>query len=434
MSKIYKIGGSVRDKLLGKEPHDIDYVVVGATIDEMLEKGFKQVGAEFPVFLHPETNDEYALARKEVSTGDKYTDFKFDFQPTITLKEDCQRRDFTINQICEDEDGNIIDNFNGVNDLKNKVIRHINSEHFVEDPLRVLRFCRFIAQLEGFVGAEDTVRLCADMTQKGMLNALTEERVWKEIEKALTTPRFDLFLHYLDVIGALEVILPEVAALKDIPENTEYHPEGNAYAHTILTLKEVGQYSLSGKDLALVNFALMCHDLGKALTPKEELPAHHGHDFNGLKLINRLCKRLKVPNDFRDFAKTFCNYHMQFYNFLERRTVTQYDLIETLTKFKDNHNMGLIQKCHACDKLGREGFIKPERIELMLRVFNRMNLIYTILKDIGLKDLPTDVQERLSHYKGEKFGKIYRDAKISYLKYHLELGRDEVRETETKWN
>lgn len=434
MSKIYKIGGCVRDKLLGKEPHDIDYVVVGATIAEMLEKGFKQVGAEFPVFLHPETNDEYALARKEVSTGDKYTDFKFIFTPDITLREDLERRDFTINALAEDNiTGEIIDYFNGINDLKNKVIRHINSEHFIEDPLRVLRGLRFACQLD-FMIAEDTLRLMADMTQKGMLNALTEERVWKEIEKALTTPRFDLFLHYLDVIGALEVILPEVAALKDIPENTEYHPEGNAYAHTILTLKEVGQYSLSGKDLALVNFALMCHDLGKALTPKEELPAHHGHDFNGLKLINRLCKRLKVPNDFRDFAKNFCNYHMQFYNFLDRRTVTQYDLIETLTKFKDNHVMNLIQKCHACDKLGRGGFIKPERVELMLRVFNRMNLIYTILKDIGLKDLPTDVQERLSHYKGEKFGKIYRDAKISYLKHHLELGRDEIRETETKRN
>lgn len=419
MSKIYKIGGCVRDKLLGKEPHDIDYVVVGATIAEMLEKGFKQVGAEFPLFLHPETNDEYALARKEVSTGDKYTDFKFIFTPDITLREDLERRDFTINALAEDNiTGEIIDYFNGINDLKNKVIRHINSEHFIEDPLRVLRGLRFACQLD-FMIAEDTLRLMADMTQKGMLNALTEERVWKEIEKALTTPRFDLFLHYLDVIGALEVILPEVATLKNVPENTEYHPEGNAYAHTILTLKEVAQYNLNGKDLALVNFALMCHDLGKALTPKEELPAHHGHDFNGLKIINKLCNRLKVPNEFRDFAKTFCNYHMQFYNFLDRRTVTQYDLIETLTKFKDNHVMNLIQKCHACDKLGREGFIKPERVELMLRVFNRMNLIYTILYNIGLKDLPQEVQERLSHYKGEKFGKLYRDAKISYLKSHL---------------
>ena len=422
MSKKFLVGGAVRDELLNRPIHDRDYVVVGATVEEMLAQGYKQVGKEFPVFLD-ENGEEYALARKEISTGDKYTDFKFIFTPDITLREDLERRDFTVNALAKDLDtGVLTDYFNGLTDLKNGIIRHINSEHFVEDPLRVLRGIRQSCEFQlynDFVIAEDTLRLMQDMTQKGMLNALTEERVWKEIEKALNTPYFYLFIHYLDVIGALEVILPEVATLKNVPENTEYHPEGNAYAHTILTLKEVAQYNLNGKDLALVNFALMCHDLGKALTPKEELPAHHGHDFNGLKIINKLCNRLKVPNDFRDFAKTFCNYHMQFYNFLDRRTVTQYDLIETLTKFKDNHVMNLIQKCHACDKLGREGFIKPERVELMLKVFNRMNLIYTILYNIGLKDLPQEVQERLSHYKGEKFGKLYRDAKISYLKAHL---------------
>lgn len=419
MSKIYLVGGAVRDELLNRPIHDRDYVVVGSTVEEMLEKGFKQVGAEFPVFLHPETNDEYALARKEISTGDKYTDFKFKFTPDITLREDLERRDFTINALAKDNEGNIIDYFNGQYHLKTGIIQHINSEHFIEDPLRVLRGIRFSCQLDNFIIAEDTLKLMNEMTKKGMLNALTEERVWKELEKALRTHNFYLFIHYLDVIDALHVILPEVYALKYIPENTEYHPEGNAYKHTLLTLKEVKSYNKSEDDLALINFALMCHDLGKALTPKEELPAHHGHDFNGIEIIDRLCDRLKVPNDYRNFAKCFCKNHMKIYNFLDHRTVTQYDMIEELTKFKDGHKMNLIQICHACDKLGRDGIVKPARIDIMFNAFTRMNLIFTILKDKGLKDLPEDIQERLSHYKGEKFGKLYRDAKISYLKSFL---------------
>jgi len=416
---IYKIGGAVRDKLLGKEPHDIDYVVVGSTPDEMLSLGYKQVGTDFPVFLHPETGEEYALARKEISTGDGYGDFKFDFNPKISLEEDCLRRDFTINQICEDENGQIIDYFNGVKDLRHRMIRHICAKHFVEDPVRLLRCARFAAKLDGFTIAEDTIRLCQSMVHKGMLNALTPERVWGEIEKALSSNHFNDFIHSLDVMDALEVILPEVAALKGVPENVEYHPEGNAYKHTLLTLKEVTNHKLSEQDRAYVNFALMCHDLGKALTDKAKWPAHHGHDDLGLSVIDCLCDRLKVPNDFRNYAKTFCKHHMKLYNFLDQHTKTQYDLIDTLTKFKDNHTLNIVQICHSCDKLGRAGMTNPERVELMLRVFNRMNLIYLILKDIGLKDLPVETQENLARFKGEKFGKLYRDAKISYLKRKL---------------
>jgi tRNA nucleotidyltransferase (CCA-adding enzyme) len=316
------------------------------------------------------------------------------------------------------ETGEIIDYFNGLTDIKNKLIRHVNAEHFIEDPLRVLRGIRQSCQLD-FMIAEDTVRLCTDMVHKGMLSALTPERVWKEMEKALYTKKFYLFIHYLDVMDALSVILPEVAELKNVPENTDYHPEGNAYKHVLLTLKEVNNYDKEGKDLALINFALLCHDLGKALTDKTEWPAHHNHDDLGLSLIDGLCERLKVPNDYRDFAKLFCKNHMKFYNFLERSVKTQYDNIEEITKFKDEHKLNLVQICHACDKLGREGFVKEERIDIMLRVFTRQNIIFTILKDIGLKDLPKETQEHLNHFKGEKFGKLYRDAKISYLKGKL---------------
>ena len=417
--KIYAVGGSVRDLKIGRECHDHDYVVVGSTVEEMLAAGYKQVGAEFPVFLHPETGEEYALARKEVSTGDKYTDFTFKFTPDITLREDLERRDFCCNSLAMDmETGEIIDYFNGLTDIKNKLIRHVNAEHFIEDPLRVLRGIRQSCQLN-FMIAEDTVRLCTDMVHKGMLSALTPERVWKEMEKALYTKKFYLFIHYLDIMDALSVILPEVAELKNVPENTAYHPEGNSYKHVLLTLKEVNKYDKEGKDLALINFALLCHDLGKALTDKTEWPAHHGHDDLGLSLIDGLCDRLKVPNDYRDFAKLFCKNHMKFYNFLERSVKTQYDNIEEITKFKDGNKLNLVQICHACDKLGREGFVKEERIDLMLRVFTRQNIIFTILKDKGLKDLPKETQEHLNHFKGEKFGKLYRDAKISYLKGKL---------------
>ena len=235
--KIYQVGGAVRDRLLGRIPNDSDYVVVGLTPDEMLRQGFTEVGKGFPVFLHPLTREEYALARKEIKTGDKHTDFEFIFDESVTLREDLERRDFTCNAIAYDEEtGEYIDYFGGQDDIKNKILRHVNAEHFVEDPLRVLRLCRFSAQLD-FDAAPATVELCRSMVQKGMLEHLTAERVWIELLKAMKTPAFYRFIELAREVGALKIILPEIEALWKVPERTDFHPEGNTGAHVLHTLK-----------------------------------------------------------------------------------------------------------------------------------------------------------------------------------------------------
>ena len=424
--KIYRCGGSVRDEIMGIPPKDKDYVVVGATIKDMLDLGYKQVGQEFPVFLHPETGEEYALARTERKTGDKHTDFEFEFGPDVTLEMDARRRDFTMNAIYRDGD-TYIDFHNGYNDIKNNLIRHVDSKYFVQDPLRVLRCCQFTARFN-FVVAEDTLGLMTDMVQKGMLEHLTPERVWKEIEKALQTTRFDLFIHYLDIIGALKIIFPEIYSLKQVPEKEEYHPEKNAYKHLILTFREVyNQFDCNGllldkemdkHGISLVNFGLLCHDLGKNLT-QECWPSHHGHEILGLDLIDELCDRLKVPNEYRDFAIMCCKHHMRFYKFLDMNVKTQYDMLKEITNFKNWEPMKYLLKLHACDLCGREGIISQDRIENYFKVIDRIKLIYNIMENVTLKDLPKETQENLFRFKGEQFGKLYRDAMISYLKKGL---------------
>lgn len=396
----------------------------------MLLLGYKQVGKEFPVFIHPETGDEYALARKEVSTGNRYTDFKFDFNPNVTLREDLERRDFTMNALALDDEGCIVDFFTGKKDIKNKLIRHVNKRHFIEDPLRVLRACRLAAQLD-FSIHSSTIVLCRQMVKLGMLNSLTPERVWLEIEKALHTPNFSLFLHYLSLCNALQIILPEIAKLSNIPERVDYHPEGNTFAHLMLALRKV--YSLNNpevfllnkpntEELALINFGLLCHDLGKLLTPPEELPSHHEHDKRGLIIIEELCHRLKIPNKYRDFGKLSCKYHMIFYNFLAHHTKKQYDIIKDISSnFKNWNTLYLLFGLHFCDLFGRAGKVESQRIANYRLVLFRIKRIYDIMEGVTLKNLSESTQKRLSKYKGEKFGKIYRDEMISYLKKHLNI-------------
>ena len=425
----FLVGGAVRDELLGREIHDRDYVVVGSTIEQMLSLGYKQVGKDFPVFIHPETGEEYALARKEVKTGDKHTDFKFEFGPDITLEDDLRRRDFTMNAIAKDTDtGELIDPFNGQTHLKHGLIERVNPEHFIEDPLRVLRGIRFACQLKGFIIGEYTLKLMIDMVQKGMLEHLTPERIWKEVEKALQTTDFDVFIHYLDVIGALNIIFPEIYSLKNVPEKEEYHPEKNAYKHLLLTLKQVyHNFDVNGlllekemdkHEIALVNFGLLCHDLGKNLT-QECWPSHHGHEILGLDLVDELCDRLKVPNEYREFGKLACKHHMRFYKFLDMHVKTQYDVLKEITNFKNWEQLKLLYKLHVCDLYGREGTVSEERTKTCLDVLERIKTIYNIMHGITLKDLPKETQENLFRFKGEQFGKLYRDAMISYLKHNL---------------
>lgn len=424
--KVYRVGGCVRDSLLGLKPHDIDYVVVGATPQIMLEHEYKQVGKEFPVFLHPVTGEEYALARKEVKTGDKHTDFKFEFGPDVTLEEDLRRRDFTMNAMAQDtETGEIIDPFNGEQDLYKEVIRHVDAEHFVEDPLRVLRGLQFSARFRMPIH-ESTLDLFKQMVEDGMLAHLTPERIWAEIEKALHTPHFYTFIMLLDEINALQIIFPEIYNLKQVPENTIYHPEGNAYEHVLLTLKQVyscffmnESQEINTEDIALVNFGLLCHDLGKAYTDRQKWPAHHGHDDLGLSIIDEMCKRLMVPNKYRDYAMMACKYHMKFYEYLKSGIKKHYDFLKETTNFKEHERLLYLFRIHKCDLLGREGEIAETRIDNMSKTFVQMDKEFKIMENIGLKDLPKEVQDRLSCYNGIVFGQRYREAMISYLKHQL---------------
>lgn len=415
--KIYLVGGAVRDKLLGKEPHDKDYVVVGSTIDEMLSLGYKQVGKEFPVFLHPETGDEYALARTERKTGYRHTDFSFDFNSDVTLEDDLARRDVTINAIAY----NVVneecwscclnDPFGGVRDLENKILRAVRPETFVEDPLRLVRVCRFSAQLD-FEIAPETMELMKKMVNDGMMEHLTAERVWKETEKALNTNHFDKFILSMKECGALKVLMPEIDNLFDIPEKIEYHPLGNTGLHVIECLK------YANKENPLVIFTTLIHDIGKQLTPKEILPAHHDHEHRGLDLINQFCDRLKIPNDYRNFALLVCRYHMRFIKMNDMAVKKQYDFVKELSdNFRNKVQLQNFLKVCEADYFGETPY-RTDSNEFY-NALNEIMKVYDIMTNKTLKDLPIDVQENLFRHTGVKFGGLYREAMISYLKHKL---------------
>lgn len=339
--KIYQVGGAVRDKLLQKKPNDCDYVVIGATVAEMQQQGYIQVGKGFPVFLHPATKEEYALARKEIKTGDKHTDFQFVFTPDITLKEDLERRDFTCNAIAYDEEsGEYYDYFNGREDIKNKVLRMVNEQHFSEDPLRVLRLCRFAAQLDFKVDSH-TLEVCKKMVSTGMLNYLPWERVWAEVLKAMRSSAFYKFIELARQIGALKFILPEVDILWQVPEKVKYHPEGNTGGHVLSALQAAKNES------ALVKFGILLHDVGKALTPKEELPSHKNHEMRGSESVYHACNRLKAPNRFRLFANMARAQHMKFHRIPEMRVGSLYNLACAMIIGHTNYVNEYIAVCRA---------------------------------------------------------------------------------------
>lgn len=407
--KIYQVGGAVRDKLLGKAPNDCDYVVVGATPEEMLKQGFTEVGKGFPVFLHPVTKEEYALARKEIKTGDKHTDFAFVFDKGITLKEDLERRDFTCNAIAYDfENGEYIDYFGGREDIRNKILRHVNAEHFVEDPLRVLRLCRFAAQLD-FEAAPETIELCRQMVGRGMLEHLTAERVWGEFLKAMKTRAFYKFVALARQIGVLKVVLPEIDALWSVPERTEYHPEGNTGEHVLNALKA------SAKDSALVMFALLLHDVGKLLTPKEELPSHKGHESNSRPLIYKICNRLRTPNRFRDFAVMAAEQHMRFHHIPEMRPGSLHDLAEKMTIGHICYVDEYTEVCLA-DFASTSSSDKKQESEKMLLAAEKLRLACRVIAEIKALDIPNFA----SLPKDERFKERLREYRIRILQENLQ--------------
>lgn len=351
--KIYLVGGAVRDSLLNLPIKDRDYMVVGATPEQMLALGYNQVGKDFPVFLHPKTKQEYALARTERKTAAGYGGFSVDAAPNVTLEQDLLRRDLTVNAIAEDDAGNRYDPFNGINDINDRILRHV-SDAFIEDPLRVLRVARFAARFHslGFSIADETKTLMAKISQSGELEALTAERVYIELDKALSSDAPQVFFSVLKECGALTVLFPEIDALFGVPQPEQWHPEIDSGVHTLMVLEQAAKLS---NDNA-VRFASLVHDLGKALSPKETLPKHHGHGQKGLPLIKALCERFRVPNEYRDLALLVSDQHQNIHNAYELRADTIVKLFDKADFWRKPQRLQqLLLSCEA-DAKGRTGF------------------------------------------------------------------------------
>ncbi|HEY7761219.1 MAG TPA: multifunctional CCA addition/repair protein [Burkholderiales bacterium] len=348
--KVYRVGGSVRDELLGLSVKDHDYVVVGSDPEEMVRLGFRPVGKDFPVFLHPETGEEYALARTERKTGRGYKGFTVYAAAEVTLEQDLARRDLTINAIARDEHGTLIDPFGGAQDLQRGVLRHV-SPAFAEDPVRILRVARFAARL-AFEIAPETLALMRQMVQEGEVDHLVPERAWQELSRGLMEQRPSLMLEALRACGALARILPEVDALFGVPQPPEHHPEVDTGLHILLVV----DYAASRHLPLPVRFAALTHDLGKAETPREQWPRHIGHEELGVALIRGMCERLRVPNDCRDLALLGARHHGEIHRAQELRPATVVKLLERCDALRRPERFEDLLLACACDFHGRPGY------------------------------------------------------------------------------
>ena len=382
--QVYLVGGAVRDHLLGHPYHEKDYVVVGATPEQLLVQGFQPVGKDFPVFLHPETKDEYALARTERKSGHGYHGFEFHTDPSVTLEQDLIRRDLTINAMAMDNDGNVYDPYGGQQDLCNKVLRHV-SDAFVEDPLRVLRIARFAARYHalGFVVAPETLLLMQELAESGELDALTPERVWKETSRALMEAHADVYFETLRTCGALKVLFPELDALFGIPQRPEYHPEIDCGVHTMMSLQQAcrANYSLD------VRFAVLLHDLGKALTPADELPRHIMHEERGIRPVTEVCDRLRVPTNTKQLALAVCKEHLKCHQALSLKPGTLWRLLQRLDVLRRPERVEAFVQACECDSRGRLGLEDRDypQASYILEAIQ-------VVRSIKAQDLPADVQ------------------------------------------
>lgn len=351
--QVYLVGGAVRDQLLGREVKERDWVVVGGTADALRAAGYRAVGRDFPVFLHPETHEEHALARRERKTGPGYRGFITEFSPDITLEEDLLRRDLTINAIAQDADGRLIDPFGGLRDLEARVLRHV-SPAFAEDPVRILRLARFAARFAplGFTVHESTLQLARSMVEAGEADALVAERVWQETERALGEARPDVYLQVLRDCGALRVVFPEVDALFGVPQPAQWHPEVDTGVHLLLCLQRAAALDAP----VTVRFAILAHDLGKGVTPREQWPKHIMHEARGLPLIEQLCARLKVPGAHRELALITSKEHGNVHRALELRPETVLKLLEGTDAFRRPQRFAEMLLACQCDSQGRTGF------------------------------------------------------------------------------
>ena len=351
--KTYLVGGAVRDEILGYPFKEKDWVVVGATVDDMIAAGYQQVGKDFPVFLHPETKEEHALARTERKTAAGYKGFEVQTSPDVTLEDDLIRRDLTINAIAKDVNGKYIDPYNGITDIKNKILRHV-SNAFAEDPVRILRIARFMARYAhlGFSIADETIDLMKEMVSAGEVDALVPERVWQEMQKALNEKTPTAFITTLRDCNALERILPELDCLFGIPQPIEHHPEIDTGIHTLMVLEQACLLNKAGD----VRFAALMHDLGKGTTPENEWPRHIAHEARGADIVKKVCQRLRIPNEYRDLAERTARFHLHYHRALELKPATVVKTLEQLDAYRKPERFEKFLLASEADARGRTGY------------------------------------------------------------------------------
>ncbi|MES2819517.1 MAG: multifunctional CCA addition/repair protein [Pseudomonadota bacterium] len=400
--RIYKVGGAVRDRLLGRPVSDIDWVVVGASAEQMQALGYRPVGEDFPVFLHPDTGEEYALARTERKSGRGYGGFTFHASPEVTLEEDLLRRDLTINAMAEDDQGQLTDPYGGQRDLEARVLRHV-APAFAEDPLRVLRVARFAARYAplGFRVAADTLALMRQLAESGELLALTPERSWKEIARALLEPRPDVFIQVLRDCGALGVLLPEVEALFGVPQPPDHHPEIDTGVHVLSVLRQCAEHD---QPLS-VRWACLLHDLGKGLTPSEDWPRHLAHEHSGLALIEAVNQRFKAPRECQELALLVGEYHTHGHRALELKASTLLKLLQQFDVFRRPQRFEAFIAACEMDARGRLG--------LERRAYPQA----TYLRGAAEASRSVAVQPLLAQgFKGPQLGEALNRARLERLK------------------
>lgn len=400
----YLVGGCVRDKLLGRPSKDRDWVVVGATVEDMLQQGYQQVGKDFPVFLHPDSKEEYALARTERKTAPGYTGFEFHATADVTLEEDLLRRDLTINAIAESATGEFIDPYHGQRDLDMRILRHV-SPAFAEDPVRILRVARFASRYAdlGFQVATETTELMRNMVEAGEVDALVPERVWQETVKALAEPKPDVFFEVLRSCGALEKLFPEIERLYGVPQPEQHHPEIDTGVHTMMVLQQACKLSPD----PVVRFAALVHDLGKGTTPKQEWPRHIAHEELGVPLVKGLCQRLKVPSAYQQLAVLVTRYHLLYHRAAELKASTMLKMLQSLDAFRRPQRFEQFLLACEADSRGRTGyedrdFEQPAIMRAARAAANDVNVKPLVEQGLQGKDLA----DKLNLLRTEAINKI----------------------------
>ncbi|MBV8123969.1 MAG: multifunctional CCA addition/repair protein [Burkholderiaceae bacterium] len=402
--KKYKVGGAVRDALLGRPVSDVDWVVVGASPEELMRLGYRAVGKDFPVFLHPQTHEEVALARTERKTAPGYHGFEFHASPKVTLEQDLARRDLSINAMAQDDAGQIIDPHGGQRDLQAKVLRHV-SKAFAEDPVRILRLARFAARFPDFTVAPETQALMRAMVQAGEVDALVPERVWQEVARGLMEAQPSRMFEVLRDCGALAHLAPEIEALWGVPQPPQHHPEIDTGAHVMLVLDHC---AAQGHPLA-VRFACLCHDLGKGQTPSELWPRHVGHDARGAPLVRALCQRWRVPNDCRELAELVTREHTHLHQSMAFGAEARLRLLERCDALRrpDRFAAALLAcECDARGRLGLQDTPYPQRERLMQDLAALQ----------ALDQAAVSAEAMAKGLRGPQVGQVIQDARVQALK------------------